>query len=85
MRHEIDIIASRENVVHFIEVKARSTLNFGLPEESVSNTKLESMMTAAEEYLWRNRRWTRVQYDIVAIVDIGSDQPKLMLIEDVYF
>ncbi|HTF30986.1 MAG TPA: YraN family protein, partial [Flavitalea sp.] len=33
---EIDIIASKNSILHFIEVKTRTSLAFGYPEESVS-------------------------------------------------
>ena len=33
-RCEVDIIASKNNVLHFIEVKTRSNKDFGLPEEN---------------------------------------------------
>ncbi|MFM9908090.1 MAG: YraN family protein, partial [Chitinophagaceae bacterium] len=49
--YEIDIIATKSNKVHFIEVKTRSSNRFGFPEESVSDKKIENLMQAAEEFL----------------------------------
>lgn len=41
-RLEVDIIAEKDNLLHFIEVKSRSSQNYGLPEESVSLKKLKT-------------------------------------------
>ncbi|WP_431215248.1 YraN family protein [Puia sp. P3] len=46
-RYEIDIIASRNSVLHFIEVKSRNSTLFGNPEESVSRKKLNNIMQGA--------------------------------------
>ncbi|HZG23919.1 MAG TPA: YraN family protein [Chitinophagaceae bacterium] len=81
---EIDIIASKDNVLHFIEVKTRRTAQFGMPEESVDRKKMKKLMTAAEEYLYRYPWWKRVQYDILSIL-ITKEQPaEYFFIEDVY-
>ena len=82
--YEIDIIASKSNVLHFIEVKTRRTEEFGLPEESVDRKKIQKMMNAAEEYLFRFPGWKRVQYDVLSISFAKSNEPEFFFIEDVY-
>ena len=42
-RFEVDVIASRDQVLHIIEVKTRTNLLFGHPEESVSKKKINSI------------------------------------------
>lgn len=53
---EIDIVASKHNVVHFIEVKYRATDNQGGGLEAITPAKLKQMRRAAwtwvEEYKW---------------------------------
>ncbi|HSZ84891.1 MAG TPA: YraN family protein [Puia sp.] len=49
--YEVDIIASKNYVLHFIEAKARRSKAFGNPEESVAKKKIENLMKAAEEFL----------------------------------
>lgn len=82
--YEIDIIASYEEVLHFVEVKARRTAKFGLPEESVSNKKLQNLINAAEEFLYQYPQWKRVQFDVLAITINTTDNIEYFFIEDVY-
>jgi putative endonuclease len=48
--YEVDIIASKEEVLHFIEVKTRRNKKFGEPEESVDEKKIRNLLNASEEY-----------------------------------
>ena len=83
-RYEIDIIASRNDILHFIEVKTRSNVAFGHPEESVSKKKFGSLMNAAEEFLEKHPGWTRIQYDVLSITKLKDQPVEYFLIEDVY-
>ena len=83
-RHlEIDIIATQNSYIHFIEVKTRTTLYCGYPEESISQKKIKNLINAAEEYLNESANWTRVQFDVIAI-NIFDGKPVIFYIEDVY-
>lgn len=82
--YEIDIIASRSNMLHFIEVKTRRSNRFGYPEESVSDRKMENLMLAAEEFLYRHPEWKKVQYDVLSITMGKNEESDFFLIEDVY-
>lgn len=83
-RYEIDIIASLNDVLHFVEVKTRHSNRYGYPEESVSKRKMESLIAAAEAYLLLNPQWKRVQHDILSIILHQSTGPDYFFIEDVY-
>lgn len=82
-RFEIDIIAQRGDVYHFIEVKCRHPNSYGQPEAAVSRAKLRHMMQGATGWLTRLRGPQRVQYDVLAITT-GPAGPEYLLIEDVY-
>lgn len=82
---EVDIIASRNNILHFFEVKTRTTQRFGHPEESVGNEKMQSLKKAAEEYLYKNPEWKYLQFDVLAITILNNQPPQFFLIEDVFF
>ena len=48
---EIDLIAEREGVLVFVEVRTRRGSGFGSPEESVTAAKRSRLVTCAEEYI----------------------------------
>ena len=81
--YEIDIIAKKENVLHFIEVKTRRSKKFGHPEESVTEKKILNMMNASDEFQYRNPGWKRIQYDVMSIT-FNNNMPEYYFIQDVY-
>ena len=83
-RFEIDIIASKDQVLRFVEVKTRKSERFGLPEESVDKKKFEKLMSAAEAFLYKHPQWKRVQYDILSISFTADGKPEIFFIEDVF-
>jgi putative endonuclease len=82
--YEIDIIAIKSEVLHFVEVKLRSSKTFGLPEQNVKKKKFQSLLRAADEFLFRNQQYCHVQYDILSINVAVNTEPEFFLIEDVY-
>ena len=48
---EIDIIAKLDNVIVFVEVKARSDIRHGLPSEAVTLRKQKKIIEAASVFL----------------------------------
>ena len=83
-RWEVDAIAEKETVLHFIEIKTRRSKKFGLPEERVGNKKIQNLINAAEEYLHLNPQWKRIQFDILSILILKEEPVDYFLIEDVY-
>jgi putative endonuclease len=81
---EVDIIAAKNNILHFIEVKTRRTKKFGHPEESVSKKKIQNLINASEEYLYQQPQWQRIQFNILSITILKNEAPEYFLIEDVY-
>ena len=81
---EVDVIAHKNNVLHFIEIKTRRSKNFGLPEEKVGKKKIQNLINAAEEYLHLFPQWQRIQFDILSIIILKNERPAYFLIEDVY-
>lgn len=66
---EIDIIALKDGVIHFIEVKTRTGSQYGYPSDSVSRIKQQRIRRAAESYLGSRRlRWNRVSFDVFEIM-----------------
>lgn len=68
-RAEIDIIAQKDNVLIFIEVKTRSSNYFGNPEEFVSKAQQNRIYKAAKNYIEVNDIQLNIRFDIIAIVN----------------
>lgn len=83
--HEIDIIAKKNNIIHFIEVKTRHSLKFGYPEEAVTKKKFDSLKKAAVAFLNQTQCKNRIQFDILSVLRIKEKPAELFFIEDVYF
>lgn len=64
---EIDIIAKKENTLAIIEVKTRSSLDFGLPQDFVKPKKIQLLVKAVNEYVISNNLDIEVRFDIIAI------------------
>ena len=47
---EIDLVALKDDTLIFVEVKARATNLFGLPEEAVTKRKISHITLAGEYY-----------------------------------
>lgn len=80
---EIDIIARQGKALVFIEVKARSTVNFGLPEESVGAEKIKHLKRAAQFYIKACAcQEEEFRFDVIAIV--LQESPLVHLIKDAF-
>lgn len=82
---EVDIIASRNELLHIVEVKTRHSHKFGLPEESISKHKMGFLKNAAEAYQFQNPTWKKIQFDVIAISIHPNSPHEIFMIEDVYF
>lgn len=63
---EIDIIAKKEGVYHFVEVRLRANSDFGTPAETV-NAKKRLRIRKTIEYYCLARNISRWQFDIIGI------------------
>jgi len=81
---EVDIIASKDDILHFIEVKTRRTKKFGHPEEAVSKKKIQHLINASEEFLFQQPKWKRIQFNVLSITMIKNEPVEYFFIEDVY-
>ncbi len=69
---EIDIIALdlRRNEIVFVEVKTRSSIEYGYPYEFVDHNKKRRMVTTASYYLkLTNLRGLQPRFDIIEVIN----------------
>jgi putative endonuclease len=82
-RGEIDIIARKKGVLHFIEVKTRRTNSFGHPEERIDKRKWRSMINSSMAFLEGFGEEAPFQFDIISIL-IESNTAKYFFIDDAF-
>ena len=82
---EIDIVAFDHTQIIFAEVKSRSGIYFGRPEEYVTETKEKNIKRAAEAWIYERKMETAlVRFDIIAIVQNKNDAPEITHFEDAF-
>lgn len=64
---EIDIIAQKESTLAIIEVKTRTSLDFGLPQDFVKPKKIQLLVKAVNAYINDRGIDFDVRFDIIAI------------------
>ena len=81
---EIDIIAQQKDYLVFVEVRTKSNLDFGTPEESITRAKKEKLITLALTYTSTHQNIpTLWRIDVVAIELDDKGKPKrIELIEN---
>ena len=77
---EIDIIAEKNNLIIIVEVKARSTDAFMLPQEAVTKTKIRSIVSAADHYMQESGRQEEVRFDVITVL---PDEHKRLVVEHI--
>jgi len=65
---EVDIIAKKETILAIIEVKTRSTSDFGNPQDFVKPKQIQHLVKAVDEYVTKNNLDVEVRFDIIALV-----------------
>lgn len=73
---EVDIIAQKGNILVVVEVKTRSSLDFGSPQDFVKPKKIQLLIKAVNAYInYREKDFEEdlnVRFDIVAIHKNGE-------------
>lgn len=69
---EIDLITTKNDSLHFVEVKLKVGERFGTPEEMIDKKKIWQVMRTGEAYLLINKhvasKFPKAQVDAVCIV-----------------
>ena len=79
-KSEIDLIIQKDDWLIFVEVRKRTNLAFGYPEESISANKRNKIMEGANHYLEETQWQGNVRYDIIAI-----DGKEIVHFEDAFY
>jgi putative endonuclease len=67
-RGEIDIIASDQKTLVFVEVKTRKSTDYGFPEESVTPSKQRQIRKIAQGFLAKNNlQDVECRFDVISL------------------
>ena len=69
---EIDILAKKQNILAVVEVKTRSSLEFGLPQDFVKPKKIQLLVKAVDAYINERNLDIEVRFDIIAVHKEGK-------------
>jgi len=82
-RAEIDIIARKDKLVIFVEVKTRTNVSHGEPEVAVSRGKVGRLRQAADHFIHTTDWMHDVRFDVMAI-SLGEER-EIRHIEDAFW
>lgn len=81
---EIDIIAKKDYVIIFVEVKARKNLKYGMPYEAVNHRKMQKIIKVAKNYIaYKSQGDNQYRFDIIEV--FLSENDKINHIEDAFW
>lgn len=69
---ELDIICKIDSVIAVVEVKTRSSLEFGLPQEAITTKKIKLLTKALDQYLCVKNINHEARFDIISILKKGE-------------
>jgi len=82
---EVDLIAYKDRVIIFTEVKTRTGNGFGEPEDFVDMRKQRLIAEAADEYIYLMDHQGEVRFDIISVLFDRSENYTLKHIEDAFW
>jgi putative endonuclease len=82
---EIDLIAYKNSIIIFTEVKTRTGNGFGEPEDFVDARKQRLLVEAADEYIYLMNHEGEVRFDIISILFDRNNNHTLKHIEDAFW
>ena len=77
---EIDLIVTREDVLIFVEVKTRTSNEFGYPEDAITKQKKEHLLYSAQAYLQNHPEFEGDwRIDVIAIWQKDRNAPQQII------
>jgi putative endonuclease len=84
-KKEIDVIAQKGDLLVFIEIKTRTSFDFGFPEEAVTLKKQSYLKAAAEVFLENNPQFLKSRFDIVSVLLDRGAVKEIVHFEDAFY
>ena len=85
-RAEVDIVAYNKKEIVFVEVKMRSNLDYGNPEDAVDDEKKKSIFKAAEAWMYeRKMEGSPARFDIISILKEKGKKAQVSHFKNAFF
>ena len=81
---ELDIIAKKDNIMVFVEVKTRESNTFGEPETFVTRKKQKQLVKTADAYIQLKNIDLESRFDVISVI-LGKNDFKINHIEDAFY
>lgn len=84
-KKEIDLIALKDDLLVFVEVKTRNRYDFGYPEEAVGPRKQGYLKIAAEAFMDNNKEYVKARFDVISIWFDKDEVKEILHVEDAFY
>ena len=84
-RKEVDIVAFKNDMLVIVEIKTRTGLEFGYPEESVNVKKQQFLRMAADAFVAAYPLYSNVRFDIVSVMLEGDVAKEIVHFEEAFY
>lgn len=82
---EIDLIFKNKGNIVFVEVKTRTNLNFGFPEEAITKTKLKKIKLSFQQFFNSYPEFSRLipKIEVITVLFTNMSSPEVGHIKNV--
>jgi putative endonuclease len=84
-RHELDIVARTARELVIVEVKTRSSDQYGQPAEAVKKGKRGRLIKAANAYIQATGLTLGIRFDIISVILHPTGKPYIHHIPDAFY
>nr|WP_297307609.1 YraN family protein [uncultured Flavobacterium sp.] len=84
-KSEIDIIVKHQNTIVVVEVKTRTSIAFGLPQDFIKPAKIKLLVKGINHYIEKHNIDLFVRFDIIAIHKNENAQFEIEHIKEAFY
>jgi len=82
---EIDIIAQKDDVYIFVEVKTRAEIDYGMASEAVTKSKQQKLVRTAQFYIMEHKLDAAFSFDVIEVYHKGRKVLNVNHIENAFY
>lgn len=70
---DLDLVATKDDTIVFVEVKTRTSAEWGNPQDFIDDRKIRRIVNSADAYLRFNQIDMNVRFDVVSVLAEGEE------------